>query len=164
MNQAAQAAGGVPVSALLEVRTYKEVVGLSDDDLEAIYGLAHGEYENGRYADAERTFTVLCLHDHRSERFWLGLGAARQQLNEFAGAVMAYSQAAEAGSTNPFVPLHAAECYFALGLYAEALHGLDVALDWASYNPEPGPIIDRVQALFEAFEKMEALSAEGEDR
>ena len=162
MNEAAQIQGGAPISVLLEGGTYKEVAGLSDDDLEAIYGLAYGQYENGQYADAERTFAVLCFHDHKSERFWLGLGAARQQLKAFAGAVMAYSQAAEAGSVNPFVPLHAAECYFALGLYAEALHGLDVALDWAGSDPEPGPIIDRVQALFEAFEKMEALSAEGE--
>ncbi len=149
-----------PAAAILAGGTFAEVAGFDTEDLEALYGLAYNEYEQGQYADAERTFQVLCFHDHLSARFWLGLGAARQQLKDYAGAIMAYSMVAETGNTDPLAPLRAAECYIALGLFEEAVSGLEAALDWADNAGDRQAVIRHVEILYQALEQM--LAADGE--
>jgi type III secretion system low calcium response chaperone LcrH/SycD len=145
-----------PVSVLLEGGRYKDVAGLTDGDIETLYYLAYTQYSQGQFADAEKTFRVLCFHDHLSDRFWLGLGAARQMLKDHEGAILAYSMIPEIGSFNPLAPLHAAECYLALGLYEQALAGLDCALECAGNAEEPEAVVKHIEVVFEALEHLVA--------
>jgi type III secretion system low calcium response chaperone LcrH/SycD len=145
-----------PVSVLLEGGRYMDVAGLTEGDMETLYHLAYSQYRQGQYDDAEKTFRVLCFHDHLSERFWLGLGAARQMLKDYEGAILAYSMIPESGGFNPLAPLHAAECYLALGLYEEALAGLEGALEWAGNSAEPEAIVKHIEVVFEALEHLVA--------
>jgi type III secretion system low calcium response chaperone LcrH/SycD len=149
-----------PAAAIFEGATFKDIAGLDKQDLEAVYHLAYNQYEQGQYAEAERTFQVLCFHDHLSPRFWLGLGAARQQLRDYPGAIMAYSMVPEIGAADPRAPLRAAECYIALGLFEEAVSGLEAALDWAGNGGNRQGVIRHVELLFQALEQM--LAADGE--
>lgn len=140
------------VQKLLAGGTYKVTAGLGDSELEVMYGLAYGEFEQGKYSDSERTFGVLAFFDHKDERFWLGLAASRQRQKKLVEAVAAYSMAVDAGSTNPVVPLNAAECYLGLGRRAEALNALEAALEWAENADDPERIVKRVAALLESIE------------
>jgi type III secretion system low calcium response chaperone LcrH/SycD len=157
-SAAQKRAADEPAAGILAGDTFAAVAGLDADDLEAIYHLGYNQYEQGQYVEAERTFQVLCFHDHLSPRFWFGLGAARQQLKDYAGAIMAYSMVPETGSANPLAPLRAAECYIALGLFEEAVSGLETALDWAD-NGDRQAVIRHVDILFQALEQM--LAADG---
>lgn len=131
-----------------------DVLGLGPSDLEAIYGLAFNFYEQGKYEEAERAFEVLCFSDHRQPRHWMGLGAARQLRKDYQGAVLAYSMVAESGGTDPMAPLHAAECYLALGMPEEAISGLEAALAWAENAKDPAMVIARVEVMIEALDKL----------
>jgi type III secretion system low calcium response chaperone LcrH/SycD len=159
-SAAHESAAQEPAASILAGGTFAAVAGLDADDLEAIYHLGYNQYEQEQYAEAERAFQVLCFHDHLSPRFWLSLGAARQQLKDYAGAIMAYSMIPETGSANPLAPLRAAECYIALGLFEEAVSGLEAALDWADNGGDRQGVIRHVEILFQALEQM--LAADGE--
>jgi type III secretion system low calcium response chaperone LcrH/SycD len=143
------------VAALAGGAAYREIAGLDEDEMEAIYGVAYHAHEQGQHADAERTFRVLCLYDHRNERYWLGLGAARQAQRDFEGAIQAYSALAEMGSQNPLAPLHAAECYIALGMIEEAASALSAALDWAP-NGDRDTVRKRIEVLLTALRHLAA--------
>lgn len=155
---AAKASTTPAADTILEGGTFRTVAGLDDDDMEEVYHLAYNQYEQGQYAEAERTFNVLCFHDHLNQRYWLGLGASRQQLKDFPGAILAYSMVAETGHANPTAPLRAAECYMALGLFEEAVSGLEAALEWAG-NGDREAVISHVELLFKVLEHM--LDADG---
>jgi type III secretion system low calcium response chaperone LcrH/SycD len=154
--QAAKGAanGGAVADRILAGERFGQIAGLDDNDLEAIYSLAYREFESGDYAGAERTFRVLCFYDHLSERFWMGLGAARQRLADYAGAIQAYSTAAQVGAGNPMAPVRAAECYIALGLYSEAVSGLETALAWAGSADDVDGLLSHVGILYQALEQI----------
>jgi type III secretion system low calcium response chaperone LcrH/SycD len=147
-------AGGPRAGLILEGGTWKDVVGLDEQDMRAIYSLGYVQYDQGKFDEADKTFRVLCFHDHKNPSYWLGLGAARQQLHDFEGAIAAYSMVDEVGGTDPRAPLYAAECYMALGLYEEAISGLEVAHEWAGHAAEPDKIHRHIEVLFTALEQM----------
>lgn len=151
-----------PAETILAGGTFADIAGLDENGLNAIYELAYNEFEQGDFAAAERTFRVLCFSDHRAERHWLGLGAARQRLKDYEGAIQAYSMAAETGSTNPLVPLRAAECYVSLGLLEEAVSGLETAIQWAGNADDPAAIGRHIDVLFEVVKKLAGGSADAQ--
>ncbi len=61
---------------LTQGATFKELKGISDEELEAIYAVGHNLFTTGRYEDAEDAFRLLCFLDHLNKKFWLGLGLA----------------------------------------------------------------------------------------
>src|SRR6187402_2558065 len=75
----------------------KDLIGLEPHELEGIYTIAYTELEQGQLDRGERTFRFLCLVDPRSQRHWLGLGTVMQKQQNYAGAVEAFSRAAELG-------------------------------------------------------------------
>jgi type III secretion system low calcium response chaperone LcrH/SycD len=133
--------------------SFKKTLGFSDDDLEVLYNIAYTRYQQGQYEGAEEVLGLLCIYDHRSEKFWKGLGATRQILKDFEGAALAYSMAAQTGSSDPMIPLHAAECYCALGMLEEAVAGLESALALAEDIEESATIKFRIEAIAETLEK-----------
>lgn len=157
VDQSVRTAG---VEAVFAGRRLAEAMGLHEGTLDTLYSLGHQQYERGEHEDAEKTFAVLCLADHRSSRAWLGLGATRQKRGDLGGAITAYSMLAEVGGRDPRAPLHAAECYIAMGMWDEAVAGLEAALAWADEADEPDQVARHVEVLVAAIEQMtEAPSA-----
>lgn len=100
---------------LAQGATLKEVKGVSNAELEAVYSLAFSYYRTGRYDDAAKLFQFLVLFDHTSAKFWYGLGAVQQVQKDYAGAVASYGYASFLDLKNPKPQFHAAECFLALG-------------------------------------------------
>ena len=101
---------------ILEGRTdLAAIAGMTGDELEAVYTLAHGFYTAGKYDDAQDVFRFLCMHRHLDPRFWFGFGATCHMQGDIALAVKAYGMAAMLDPTDPQVSLRAAECFVALG-------------------------------------------------
>jgi type III secretion system low calcium response chaperone LcrH/SycD len=118
-------------------------------DLEVIYNLAYTLYNQGHYLEAEKAFELLCLLEPSSERFLMGLGAARQLQKNYQGAVLAYNLAAATGKDDPMVAIRAAECYLALGWMHDAHIALnDAAAHGSSAN---SAIASRIEALQDAL-------------
>ena len=108
--------------------TIKELKGITNQEMEAVYSLAYNYYRTGRFDEAEKLFNFLALFDHLNQKFWMGVGAVRQVKKDFSGAVQAYSYASFLDISNPKPQLHAAECFLAMGDKRNAASSLE-ALD-----------------------------------
>ena len=108
--------------------TIKELKGIKNEELEAVYSLAFNFYRSGKYDEAEKLFNFLALFDHLNQKFWMGVGAVRQVKKDYAGAVQAYGYASFLDLKNPKPQIHAAECFLAMGDKRNAASSLE-ALD-----------------------------------
>ncbi len=112
----------------LDGATIKELKGITNAEMEAVYSLAFNFYRTGRYDDDEKLFNFLALFDPLNPKFWMGVGAVRQVRKDFPGALQAYGYASFLDLSNPKPQLHAAECFLALGDKRNAASSLE-ALD-----------------------------------
>ena len=112
----------------LEGSTIKELKGITNNEMEAVYSLAFNYYRTGKFEEAEKLFNFLALFDHLNPKFWMGVGAVRQVRKDFSGAVQAYGYASFLDISNPKPQLHAAECFLAMGDKRNAASSLE-ALD-----------------------------------
>ena len=89
--------------------TIKELKGISNNEMEAVYSLAFNYYRSGKFDEAEKLFDFLALFDHLNAKFWMGVGAVRQVKKNFTGAIQAYAYASFLNLHNPKPQFHAAE-------------------------------------------------------
>jgi type III secretion system low calcium response chaperone LcrH/SycD len=121
------------VAGLEKGATIGDVAGLSQDALEAGYGLAFSLYGAGNYTDAEKIFSALCLYDHQDVRFWMGLGGSRQAIGNLNGAIDAYNMASIACALgDPAPSVHAGLCYLKQGDRENAAALFDAALEFGA--------------------------------
>ena len=113
--------------------TLKQLKGVTNAELEAVYSLAFGYYKTGRYDEALKLFQFLVLFDHLNAKYWFGLGATQQALKDFQNAVVSYGYCSFLKLDNPKPQLHAAECFLAVGDKRNAASSLE-ALD--AYCPK----------------------------
>ncbi len=122
------------VKALIEEQaTLKQLKGVTNDELEAVYSLAFSYYRTGKFEEALKLFQFLVLFDHLNAKYWFGLGAVQQVLKDYQGAVVSYGYCSFLKLDNPKPQLHAAECFLALGDKRNAASALE-ALD--AYCPK----------------------------
>ncbi|MET4323241.1 type III secretion system low calcium response chaperone LcrH/SycD [Bradyrhizobium sp. JR4.1] len=112
------------------------VVGITDDELEALYVFGHRYYSCGKYEEARNFFRFLCLHRHIDARFWFGLAATSQMLGDPENAMHAYRFAGLLDSDDPQMPLRAAECFIKLDHPTAAITALENSLALSVGRPE----------------------------
>ena len=95
--------------------TLKEVRGITNDELEAVYSLGFGYYNTGKFDDAQKLFEFLVLFDHLNAKYWFALGAVQQAKKMFDKAVSSYGYSSFLDLENPKPQYHAAECFIAMG-------------------------------------------------
>lgn len=151
--------------AFLEGATIKELRGLTNDEMEAVYSLAYGFYRTGKFDDAEKLFNFLALFDHLNPKFWFGVGAVRQAKKDYPLAVQAYAYAAFLDLQDPKPQFHAAECYLAMGDKVKAASAICALEEFADKNTERGrTYLAKAKKLKdtigeEAFKKLDELDA-----
>ena len=111
-------------------------------------------YEHHRYAEAGEVFQFLAACDCTNPALWKALGASRKMLGRHEEAVAAFGMAVASGSTDPWVPVHAAECLMHLHRYPEAVAALRHAAGAAKLSPEEAPDLGRrLGALLQGVER-----------
>lgn len=126
---------------------YKDLRGLSDKDMEAIYSLAYTLYNHNKYDEAMKVFKFLSLMDHTDKRYFLGLAACRQMLGNYDKAIEAYQFAAVLDVEDPIVHLHAADCLLAAKRFDEARSALHATVHWAGDQVAHKASKDRAEML-----------------
>ena len=117
------------VKSLIEKQaTLKQLKGVTNAELEAVYSLAFGYYRTGKFDEALKLFQFLVLFDHLNKKYWMGLGAVQQVLKDFQGAIVSYGYSSFLDLKNPKPQIHAAECFLAMGDKRNAASSLE-ALD-----------------------------------
>ena len=114
--------------AFADMGTIRELKGITDAEMEAIYSMGYSFYTTGRYDDAEKVFRFLVLFDHLNQKYWIGLGAVQQVKKLYTDAVTSYGYASFLDLDNPKPQYFAAECFLAMGDKDNALSAL-AALD-----------------------------------
>ncbi|WP_445222834.1 SycD/LcrH family type III secretion system chaperone (plasmid) [Bradyrhizobium sp. Pa8] len=122
-------------------------IGITDDELEAMYVYGHRYYSCGKYEEALNFFRFLCLHRHVEARFWLGLAAASEMLGNTENAVHAYRLAALLNREDLEIPLRTAKCFIKLEQPAEAIKALEDALSLSIGKPEHRALARRARMM-----------------
>lgn len=118
-------------------------------DCEALYAVGYGLYEQGRYLDSFKVFSLLVIHDHTDPRYLFGLGGACQMTGRYADALQHYMAVAVARVDDPLPVFHAAECLIAMCRINEARDSLRLVLDMCS--DECVSLQSRAQALLQGL-------------
>ena len=119
--------------------TIREAKGISDEEMNAVYAVAHNFYMTGRYDDAETVFKFLVTFDHLNPKYWIGLGAVRQVQKRFKQAIEAYANVVgNLDVENVKASYYAAECYLALGDKVNAKSALEHVRHFADMKTETG--------------------------
>jgi type III secretion system low calcium response chaperone LcrH/SycD len=124
--------------------SYRQLCGITPEEMESAYASAYTLYQAGKYADAERIFQFLALFDSHEPKYWLGLGGCREALKNTAGAAEAYLIPLVVDTPEPQAALRAAICCEAVGRTEDAVEALKTAVAWAS--TDPGAAILKAQA------------------
>ena len=127
------------IEALIkENATLKQLKGVSNEELEAVYSLAYGYYRTGKYDEALKLFQFLVLFDHLNAKFWMGLGAVQQVLKDYQNAVVSYGYCSFLKLDNPKPQLHAAECFLAMGDKRNAASSLEALNEYCPTDTDVG--------------------------
>ena len=118
--------------------TLKQLKGVSNEELEAVYALAFGYYRTGKYDEALKLFQFLVLFDHLNAKFWMGLGAVQQVLKDYQNAVVSYGYCSFLKLDNPKPQLHAAECFLAMGDKRNAASSLEALNEYCPKDTDIG--------------------------
>ena len=118
--------------------TLKQLKGVTNEELDAVYFLAYGYYQTGRIEEATKLFRFLVFFDHLNAKYWFGLGAVQQVAKNYEDAVICYGYSSFLDLSNPKPQYHAAECYLALGDKLKAASALEALTEFCPATTEVG--------------------------
>ncbi len=120
---------------LTQGATFKEVKGISDEELEAVYAVGHNLFTTGRHEDAENAFRLLCFLDHLNKKYWLGLGACRRARKDYRGAIDAFGLAGVLDLHDARAAIQSGECHILLGNKSAAISAYNAVLKYSTDAP-----------------------------
>ncbi|WP_274013327.1 SycD/LcrH family type III secretion system chaperone VcrH [Vibrio parahaemolyticus] len=138
------------LSFLEEGGTLKMLHDVSADAIEHIYAVGYNFFQSGKIEQAAKVFQLLSMLDHYQARFFIGLGAARQELGEYLQAIDAYSYAALVDINDPRPPFHSAECHLKLEQLTEAESGFYSAKEMSAGKSQYADLHQRAGIMLEA--------------
>lgn len=143
--------------------TPKDMIGMTDEMVEGIYGQAYRLYNNGKYQDAIQLFRLLVMADSTDPKFIMGLAACFHMMKEYKNAGQIYSLCGMVDPGNPIPHYHASDCFIKLGDLPSAIVELKLTIDYSEGKPEYQTIHDRAKMNLKAVEeelhkKMEGAS------
>ncbi|HCG9874184.1 TPA: SycD/LcrH family type III secretion system chaperone VcrH [Vibrio parahaemolyticus] len=138
------------LSFLEEGGTLKMLHDVSADTIEHIYAVGYNFFQSGNIEQAAKVFQLLSMLDHYQARFFIGLGAARQELGEYLQAIDAYSYAALVDINDPRPPFHSAECHLKLEQLTEAESGFYSAKEMSAGKSQYADLHQRAGIMLEA--------------
>lgn len=141
---------------LTQGATFKQLKGFTEDEMEAVYTVAYNLFQNGKLDDAEKVFRFLCFFDHLCQKYWLGLGACRKSLKNFAGAIDSFGLASILDIRDPRPALQSAECHIQLGRRDEAISALSAAIGYGGQNAKYASLVDRAKMMLKVLEESSA--------
>lgn len=108
------------VELLMQGATFKDLRGISGEQMETLYAYAHRFYEQGRLEDAARFFHFLCIYDFHNADYWCGNAAVRQLQGLHQKAIDLYAVAFALRSSDYRPMFHSGQCHLALGRAGKA--------------------------------------------
>lgn len=124
-------------------------LGLGPEELEALYAVGYNLYTAGKYADAMRMFSVLCLLAPMEYRYIFGTASCFQMVGEYLMASIYFQLAGGLNPDDPAPMMHTAECLLSLKDKDGARFALEQALQRAGDNRQHGALRQKAEVLLE---------------
>ncbi len=102
----------------------------TEEKIQEIYAFAYSLYQRQQDLEASYFFRLLVIARPQEAKFWKALGACLQMQKNYDEAIHCYmccEQANYPGLKDPYLYVHTADCYFALGQADRGLKALEVA-------------------------------------
>lgn len=136
------------VRFLHEGGTLADVIGLDARELEAMYAVGHGLYEQARYEEAHKMFALLCMHAPNDGRFAQAAAGAARMLGRTEEALGFYLVACVRSPGDHQLAFQTVDCLLALKQTGSALEMLDAL---AAAPDVPAQERARAKALSQAL-------------
>ncbi len=124
-------------------------LGLGAEELEALYVVGYNLYSAGKYADAMRMFSVLCLLAPTEYRYIFGAASCFQMVGEFLMASIYFQLAGGLNLDDPAPMMHTAECLLSLKDKDGARFALEQAISRAGDQPQYGAFKQKAEVILE---------------
>ncbi len=142
--------------ALISGEPLYRILGMKESVIEARYTLAYQLYAAGKYEDAETLFRWLTAYASDTEAHWMGLGACRQAMENYNGALEAYQMAALYSALEDPAPFYySAICLLKQGKKEEAQISLQAVLTLGDKSrAEHKVVMDKTETLLAGMDKV----------
>ncbi len=131
----------------------KNMLGLSDDMVEGIYGQAYRLYNTGKFKEAVHLFRTLMLLDTAETKYTLGLAASLHMLKEFKAATEIYTMCGILDVDNPIPHYHSSDCFIQMNDPVSASVCLEMAVKRCGTKPEFKVLKDRSKMTLKSLNK-----------
>lgn len=131
----------------------KDMLKLSDQYVEGIYGQAYRLYNTGKYVEAGKLFQLLIMINSLEPKYLLGLAACFHMLKDYKNAVQTYTICSLLDPESPIPHYHCSDCYICIGDPLSAMVCLDLAIKRAGNKPEYQVLSDRSKLTLESLQK-----------
>lgn len=139
--------------ALKNSGSIKDILGVSDESAESVYGQAYLLYNTGRYRDAAEIFRLLIMLNSTEAKYLMGLAACYHMLKEYQSAASTYNLVSIIDPNNPIPFFHASDCYIQIGDKVTAAVMLEMAIQRANNKNEFATLLERAKITLEAIKK-----------
>jgi len=137
------------IDAVNQGVTLREIHGISEEQMQGLYGLAYDFYNKGKLEEAEKFFRFLCIYDFYNVDFLLGLAAVYQLSGMYQKASDLYAVAFAQADSDYRPMLYAGQCQLAMGKSGKARQCFKAVIEYA--NDEV--LVVKAQAYLEALKK-----------
>jgi type III secretion system low calcium response chaperone LcrH/SycD len=133
-------------------------MGISKDQLEAIYATAYQFFNQGKYEKAMKLFGFLLIHEQSDRRFFIAFGTCLQMLNTPDEALKYLGIASVWEPSDPGPAVQVAECLLALNRSSEAYDLLKKIDEEFGSLPQFNKIAAKVKLMLSSESLYEAKS------
>ncbi len=100
---------------------------LKQEDIDTLYQLGFGLYQNNEFERAESIFRKIVVAKPLSLKYWNSFAISLQLSKKYEEALLPWSMLCILDDTDPVYHIRAAECLFSLGNRKKALTALESA-------------------------------------
>jgi type III secretion system low calcium response chaperone LcrH/SycD len=131
----------------------KDLLGVSDENVDGMYNHAYLLYNTGRYKDAAAVFRILSTLHTSEYKYVLGLAACYHMSKEYQTAAGVYLVVSSIDPLNPIPYFHASDCYIQIGDKVSAALMLEMALQKAEDREEYATLKQRAEITLTGIKK-----------
>lgn len=138
---------------LAEGKTYQEILGYSDEEMEKFYQVAVALFQKEKYEKAADAFVFLTTLNPRVYVYWMGLGMCEQVREEYENALIAYEVAIETIPDDPSAYYYAGICHLRLEERLLARENLKEAIYLCKQQPQNKALKESAEELLKKCEE-----------
>ena len=127
----------------------KEELGITEGQMEAMYAVAYNQFQNGKYDDAAKSFSLLSMFDPLEYKYLFGIASCFHMKGDYQAASLYYIVASGLDENDPAPFLHVGECMLAMKDKEGATESLKIALERSGDKPQYAPMRKRAEVMLE---------------